>query len=112
MITEASSLSINGIMRFCLLLPAMMLANSFVAQNSGALKGKVLIEDGAGTLDGNAAGAGEPEYIGLPGAYVRWAHEASSMTVTDGFGYFKLSGAQIGDTLFASMLGYNTAAWI
>lgn len=111
-ITEASSISLNSIMRFSLLLPAMMLANALIAQNSGALKGKVLIEDGAGNLAGHGAGAHEPEYIGLPGAYVRWAHETSSMTVTDGFGYFKLSGAQIGDTLFASMLGYNTAAWI
>jgi hypothetical protein len=36
----------------------------------------------------------------------------SSTTVSDGFGFFKLPTANVGDTLLASMLGYETSGWI
>ncbi len=71
------------------------------------LRGKVLTQETANP-DVNS----EPVYISLPGAYVRWAHDASSTTVTDGFGFFKISKASVGDTLMASMLGYETVGWV
>ena len=75
------------------------------------LKGKVLTEEGH---DGHAPGAqsGEASYIPLPGAYVRWSHDEASTTVSDGFGFFKISKAEVGDTLVVSMLGFETVGWV
>ena len=77
------------------------------------LKGKVLTEEAHEGHD-QAAGArrGEPTYIPLPGAYVRWSHDEASTTVSDGFGFFKISKAEIGDTLVVSMAGFETVGWV
>ncbi len=77
------------------------------------LKGKVLTEESHESHD-HAPGAhsGEPTYIPLPGAYVRWSHDEASTTVSDGFGFFKISKAEIGDTLLVSMLGFETVGWV
>jgi outer membrane receptor for ferrienterochelin and colicins len=77
------------------------------------LKGKVLTEESHEGHD-HAPGAhrGEPTYIPLPGAYVRWSHDESSITVTDGFGFFKVDKAEVGDTLVVSMMGFETVGWV
>ena len=77
------------------------------------LKGKVLTEEAHEGHD-HAAGArrGEPTYIPLPGAYVRWSHDETSTTVSDGFGFFKISKAGVGDTLVVSMAGFETVGWV
>ena len=74
------------------------------------LKGKVLTEEG----HDHAAGAhpGEATYIPLPGAYVRWSHDEASTTVSDGFGFFKIGKAEVGDTLVVSMMGFETVGWV
>jgi outer membrane receptor for ferrienterochelin and colicin len=99
-------------MRLSLLFSLLLMADFLVAQNGGVLRGKILIEDR--TADEAEASQGEegPEYVGLPGAYVRWSHDATSTTITDGFGFFKLSKANVGDTLIASMIGFNPAGWV
>ncbi|MGB2135014.1 MAG: hypothetical protein ACPHYG_03395, partial [Flavobacteriales bacterium] len=64
------------------------------------LKGKVLTEESHEGHDHSpGAHRGEPIYIALPGAYVRWSHDEASTTVSDGFGFFKISKAEVGDTL-------------
>ncbi len=77
------------------------------------LKGKVLTEEGHDGHD-HAPGAhrGEPAYIALPGAYVRWSHDVSSTTVSDGFGFFKIGKSEVGDTLVVSMMGFETVGWV
>ncbi|MCH1584331.1 MAG: TonB-dependent receptor, partial [Flavobacteriales bacterium] len=99
-------------MRLALLMCLVLTTFSLSAQNGGTLRGKVLVVDQSD--DSTAAGqeSQDPEYIGLPGAYVRWSHDMSSTTVSDGFGFFKLPTANVGDTLLASMLGYETSGWI
>lgn len=99
-------------MRYTLLLCFALIAASVFAQNGGILRGKVLIEDGAYDVNARLHEADKQEYVGLPGAYVRWSHDSSSITVTDGFGFFKLKSGSIGDTLMVSMLGYNSVAWV
>lgn len=47
----------------------------------------------------------------LPGAHVR-AMGAFQGTVTDGYGFFRLEGIPIGDTLEASMVGFETVRWV
>ena len=72
------------------------------------LKGKVLAEeDNRGQADGK-----NPIYVPLAGAYVRWSHEVLSVTVSDGFGFFKIAKAEVGDTLVVSMMGFETVGWI
>lgn len=75
----------------------------------GELRGKVLTQEQPGS---SGSVRDEPVYIPVPGAYVRWAHDASTTTVTDGFGFFKIPKASVGDTLMASMLGYDTVGWV
>ena len=77
------------------------------------LKGKVLTEEGYDGHD-RAPGApqGEPTYIALPGAYVRWSHDEASTTVSDGFGFFKIGKSEVGDTLVVSMMGFETVGWV
>ena len=72
------------------------------------LKGKVLAEeDNRGQADGK-----NPIYVPLAGAYVRWSHDVLSVTVSDGFGFFKIAKAEVGDTLVVSMMGFETVGWI
>lgn len=99
-------------MRPSFLLSLLLMTSALFAQDGGTLRGKVLIEEHSGEGFDGPQGNDEPEYIGLPGAYVRWSHDVTSTTVTDGFGFFKIKKANVGDTLLASMLGYNSAGWI
>ena len=71
-----------------------------------ALRGKVLTEE---LQD---LSAGEPYYVPLPGAYVRWSNEEQAAAVSDGFGFFKIAKAEIGDTLVVSMIGFETVGWV
>ena len=74
------------------------------------LKGKVL------TVEPSTESQGAPDeeasYVPLPGAYVRWSHDNASTTVSDGFGFFKINKAEIGDTLVVSMMGFETVGWV
>lgn len=71
------------------------------------LKGKVLTDESM--IEKSRE---EPTYIPLPGAYVRWSHQEASAAVSDAFGFFKISKADIGDTLVVSMTGYETVGWV
>ena len=84
-----------------------LLAAAMAWSQFNVLKGKVLTEEA-----GNKGAREEPTYIPLPGAYVRWSHDEASTTVSDGFGFFKVAKAAIGDTLVVSMLGFETVGWI
>ena len=99
-------------MRLILILASLLLVCGGSAQNLSSLRGKVLIVDQSDQGEGLGQSQEDPEYVGLPGAYVRWSHDASSTTVTDGFGFFKISNANVGDTLIASMIGYSPAGWV
>lgn len=99
-------------MRLTLLMCLVLTTFPLFAQNGGTLRGKVLVVDHSNHSTAAGQESHDPEYIGLPGAYVRWSHDMSSTTVSDGFGFFKLPTANVGDTLLASMLGYETSGWI
>ena len=43
---------------------------------------------------------------------MRWSHDNASTTVSDGFGFFKINKAEIGDTLVVSMMGFETVGWV
>lgn len=78
----------------------------------GVLRGKVLMEESRELQSSLVSESAEPVYVPLPGAYVRWAHDPASTTITDGFGFFKIAKANVGDTLVASMIGFETAGWV
>lgn len=82
-----------------------LLAHHLGFAQGSVLKGKVMAEESGHSAD-------ESIYVPLPGAYVRWSHHENSVTVTDGFGFFKLPKGAIGDTLIVSMLGYETVGWV
>ncbi|MGY8942022.1 MAG: TonB-dependent receptor plug domain-containing protein, partial [Flavobacteriales bacterium] len=88
------------------------LASTTFSQSSGSLRGKVLFESHDGQDVGPGHADHEPEYESLPGAYVRWSRDVSHVEVTDGFGFFKISGGILGDTLLVSMVGYQTAGLV
>ena len=88
------------------------LASITFSQSSGSLRGKVLFESHDGDDVGPGHAGHEPEYESLPGAYVRWSKDATHVEVTDGFGFFKISGGVLGDTLLVSMVGYQMAGLV
>ena len=83
-------------MRPSFLLSLLLMTSALFAQDGGTLRGKVLIEEHSGEGFDGPQGHDEPEYIGLPGAYVRWSHDVTSTTVTDGFGFFKIKKGECG----------------
>lgn len=64
-------------------------------------KGKVYEETGTYEL----------KHVPMPGAHVRVLH-GDQIAVTDAFGVFELEGLAIGDTVEASMVGYEPSGWV
>jgi hypothetical protein len=75
-----------------------------VPAKTGVAKGKIYAE-----LPGERPQT--PRHEALPGAHVR-AISSSKGTVTDGFGFFKLEDIPMGDTLEASMVGFQAVRWV
>ncbi len=65
------------------------------------VKGKVYEETGTFVL----------KHVPMPGAHVQLLHR-DQLAVTDGFGVFELEGVAIGDTIEASMVGYEPSGWV
>ena len=53
----------------------------------------------------------ERKHLPMPGVHVRVIGKPL-LTVTDAFGVFELTGVAVGDTLEASMVGYEPSGWI
>ena len=86
------------------------LTGSTLAQSNN-LRGKVLyVSNDSG--DTSTGGANEPEYVALPGAYVRWSSAPENVEISDGFGFFKIISSYLGDTLVVSMVGYQTVGLV
>jgi len=108
--TTITTISSRIVRRFGVLLFLVFFTE--ISFSQGVLKGKVLTEEGHEGHNHDANVGHEPVYIALPGAYVRWAHDPTSTTITDGFGFFKIPKANVGDTLIASMIGFESAGWV
>lgn len=65
------------------------------------IKGKVYEESGTYEL----------KHLPMPGAHVRVLGK-ELMTLSDAFGVFELVGVQIGDTIEASMVGFESGGWV
>ena len=99
--------------RFIIICLLGLLVPEVLQAQFNVLKGKVLTDESHEGHDHSpGAHRGEPTYIALPGAYVRWSHDEASTTVSDGFGFFKISKAEVGDTLVVSMMGFETVGWV
>ena len=86
-------------MRLFLLIAGFLLMTSQGAAQR--VKGKVYEEKGGFEL----------KHLPMPGAHVRLLG-SESITVTDAFGVFELDGVQMGDTIEASMVGYEPSGWV
>ena len=91
-------------MKICYLAVLIFGLGTAAFAQTNNLRGKVLYESHEGN-DLAKGGVHEPEYVSLPGAYVRWSSAPENVEISDGFGFFKISSSHLGDTLLVSMVG-------
>ena len=98
-------------MKICYLAVLIFGLGTAAFAQTNNLRGKVLYESHEGH-DLEKGGVHEPEYVSLPGAYVRWSSAPENVEISDGFGFFKIVSSYLGDTLLVSMVGYQTAGLV
>ena len=98
-------------LRFIYLMVLILGLVTAVDAQTNNLRGKVLYESHEGHSH-SEGGVHEPEYVSLPGAYVRWSSAPENIEISDGFGFFKINSSHLGDTLLVSMVGYQTAGLV
>lgn len=87
----------NKVQAFLLL----VLASACSTAAAQRVKGKVYEE----------TGTFEKKHQPMPGAHVTVLH-GNQLAVTDGFGVFELDDVAVGDTIHASMVGYEPSGWV